>query len=123
MLMDKTICIVADNSGVKKFRVFKVLGRGPKKAARIAGIVIGSAIEVIPESPIKKKSVLKGIIVRTKAPIKRKNGTTVRFDDNAVVILGADEGTIRATRIIGPVAREIRSKGYKKIISLAKEII
>ena len=61
--------------------------------------------------------------MRTKAPIKRKNGTTVRFDDNAVVILGADEGTIRATRIIGPVAREIRNKGYKKIISLAKEII
>lgn len=122
--MDKTICTVADNSGVKKFRVFKVLGRGPKKPARIAGIVIGSAIEVIPQSSIKKKTVLKGIVVRTKAPIKRKNGTTVRFDDNAVVILGADDkAVIRATRIIGPVAREIRGKGYKKIISLAKEII
>ncbi|TSC93387.1 MAG: 50S ribosomal protein L14 [Candidatus Berkelbacteria bacterium Licking1014_7] len=121
MLQSRSICAVADNSGVKQIRVIQPSRRGPKKPARVGDIVVASAILVTPLSQIKKKTVVKAIVVRTTSPIRRSDGSSIKFSQNAVVIV-ADEG-IKGTRIIGPIPREIRNTKYKKIISLAKEVI
>lgn len=122
MIQAQTICKTADNSGVKKIRVIKVLGRGRKTYAGLGDVVVASAIEVNPLSEIKKKTVIKAVVVRTKKMTKRPDGSGVRFDDNAVVLIN-EERLPRGTRVIGPVGYELKQRKFSKIVSLAPEVI
>jgi large subunit ribosomal protein L14 len=122
LIQSETICKVTDNSGVKRIKVIRVLGRGPKKPAQIGDLVVGSAIETLPLSDIKKKTIVRAVVVRTRSSLHRKDGSSLKFDDNAVVIIDKEK-LPRATRIVGPIPREIKEKGFKKISSLAEEVI
>ena len=113
---------VADNSGAKKVACIKVLGGSKRRYAQIGDVIVVSVKEALPAGQIKKKTVSRAVIVRQKNNFKRADGTYVKFDDNAVVLLNKD-GSLRGTRIIGPVARELRKKGFKKIVSLASEVV
>jgi len=118
----QTILNVADNSGVRKVCCIGVLKRSGKSYGSIGDIITCSAKECLPNSTVKKGSVVKAVIVRTKFPIRRKNGSYLRFDRNAVVIIDNQNNPI-GTRIFGPVARELREKSFTKIVSLAPEVI
>ena len=122
MVQEETNLIVADNSGAKKVRVIRVLGGHGKKYASIGDLVVVSVKSAIPNSEVKKGTVARAVIVRTTKEIRRKDGSYIRFDDNAAVLLNP-QGEPRGTRIFGPVARELREKKYMKIISLAPEVI
>ena len=113
---------VADNSGARKIQCIKVLGGSKRRFASIGDIIIVSVKDAIPRGKVKKGEVLKAIIVRTKKDFKRTDGTTIRFDKNAAVLLDKQEEPI-ATRIFGPVTRELRTKKFMKIISLAPEVL
>lgn len=113
---------VADNSGAKWVGVIKVVGQGIHDGAELGDIVIASVKSAVPRGNVKAKEVIRAVIVRQSKPYRRKDGSTIRFDDNAVVIINPD-GTPRGTRIFGPVAREIRDRGYAKIVSLAPEVL
>lgn len=122
MVQEETNLVVADNSGAKKVRCIRVLGGHGKRYARVGDTVVVSVKAAIPNGNVKKGEVCKAVIVRTSKEIKRKDGSFIRFDDNAAVILKND-GEPKGTRIFGPVARELREKNYMKIISLAPEVI
>ncbi len=122
MVHEETNLAVADNSGAKKIRVIRVLGGHGKKYASLGDIVVVSVKSAIPNGAVKKGQVLKAVIVRTAKEVGRKDGSFIRFDDNAAVILN-DKGEPRGTRIFGPVARELREKEYMKIVSLAPEVL
>jgi large subunit ribosomal protein L14 len=122
MVHEETNLVVADNSGAKKVRCIRVLGGHGKRYARIGDVVVVSVKAAIPNANVKKGEVCKAVIVRTSKETKRKDGSFIRFDDNAAVILNT-QGEPRGTRIFGPVARELREKNYMKIISLAPEVI
>ncbi|MBN1793613.1 MAG: 50S ribosomal protein L14 [Candidatus Omnitrophica bacterium] len=122
MIQMRTILDVADNSGAKKASLITVLGRSGKRTAAIGDIVTVNIKEASPESPIKKGEVVKAVIVRTKSAIKRSDGSQLKFDNNAAVIIDPQKNP-RGTRIFGPVARELRDKQFTKIISLAPEVI
>ncbi len=122
MVREETNLTVADNSGAKKMRIIRVLGGHGKKYARIGDIVVVAVKSALPNGNVKKGEVCKAVIVRTSKEIQRKDGSHIRFDDNAGVILKND-GEPRGTRIFGPVARELREKNFMKIISLAPEVI
>lgn len=122
MIKPYTLCEVADNSGAKKMRVIQALGHISRSGAGIGDIVVGSVKLASPNGQVKKKEVVKAVIVRQSAPFRRNDGSRIRFDDNAVVIINPDL-LPKGTRIIGPVARELREKGFSKIISLAKEVL
>jgi large subunit ribosomal protein L14 len=124
MIHNETNLVVADNSGAKSVRVFRLLGGSFRKSANIGDIVICSVKDAIPNSPVKKGEIVKGVIVRTKAGIRRPNGGHIKFSDNEIVLIKED-GTPRGTRVFGPVARELRDKGegFMKIISLAPEVL
>ena len=113
---------VADNSGARKIQCIKVLGGSKRRFASIGDIIVVSVKDAIPRGKVKKGEVLKAVVVRTKKDFKRKDGTTVRFDKNAAVLLDKQEEPI-ATRIFGPVTRELRTKKFMKIISLAPEVL
>ena len=113
---------VADNSGARKIQCIKVLGGSKRRFASIGDIIIVSVKDAIPRGKVKKGEVLKAIVVRTKKDFKRTDGTTIRFDKNAAVLLDKQEEPI-ATRIFGPVTRELRTKKFMKIISLAPEVL
>ena len=113
---------VADNSGARKIQCIKVLGGSKRRFASIGDIIIVSVKDAIPRGKVKKGEVLKAVIVRTKKDFKRKDGTSIKFDKNAAVLLDKQEEPI-ATRIFGPVTRELRTKKFLKIISLAPEVI
>jgi large subunit ribosomal protein L14 len=113
---------VADNSGAKILGVIKVVKQGRHDGAQLGDVVVASVKSAIPRSNTKKKEVVKAVIVRQTKPYNRKDGSTIRFDDNAAVIINPD-GTPRGTRIFGPVARELRDRGYMKIISQAPEVL
>lgn len=121
MIQEFTMLLVADNSGARKAMCFRILG-GRKKTARIGDIVVVAIKEAIPGGTVKKSEVCKAVIVRTKAPVRRKDGSLIRFSDNAAVIIN-DQHEPLGTRIFGPVARELREKQFMKIISLAPEVI
>jgi len=121
MIQPQTYLNVTDNTGIKKIMCIRILEKN-KKYATIGDIIIGVCKIVNPNNIIKKSTIVRGLIVRTKKNIKRKDGTNIRFSDNAVVIINKDN-TLTGTRIFGPIAEEIRNKKYLKIISLAKEII
>ena len=113
---------VADNSGAKEIGIFRNLGGSKKKVSRIGDVVMCSVKKAIPNGTVKAGQVVKAVIVRTKYPIRRANGSHIRFDDNAVVII-KDNGEPVGTRVFGPIARELREKGYNKILSLAPEVL
>ena len=121
MILPETRLKVADNSGAKLIECFRVLGGTRKRYARLGDIVVASVKSAEPRSMVKKKDVVKAIIVRQRAPYRRSDGSYIRFDDNAAIIVEGNE--LRATRVFGPIAREVRDKGYKKLISLAPEVL
>ncbi|MEK7147986.1 MAG: 50S ribosomal protein L14 [Patescibacteria group bacterium] len=123
MIQPQTIVQIADNSGAKIGRVFKVLGASKKRYASIGELVVLSVQKAEPRKQVKKKDVLFGVVVRQKAPFRRKDGTYVRFDENAVVILDNAKKEPMAGRIFGPVPREIGEKGFQTIISRAPEVV
>ena len=122
MLIMGSILDVADNSGAKKAAMIGVIGRSGKRTAEIGDVITCSIKESTPTAEVKKGQVVRGVVVRTAFPIERKDGTILRFDNNAVVIIDKD-GNPRGTRVFGPVARELRRKNFMKIISLAPEVI
>ena len=118
----RTIVDIADNTGAKKASCIKVLGRSGKRYASIGDIISANVKETMPEAIVKKGEVVRAVIVRTRSPIRRKDGSYVKFDSNAAVIIDPQLNP-RGTRIFGPVARELRDKNFTKIISLAPEVI
>jgi large subunit ribosomal protein L14 len=122
MIQQESRLIVCDNSGAKEILCIRVLGGTRRRYARVGDIIVATVKEANPAGNVKKKSVIKAVVVRTQNAIKRKDGSTIRFDDNAAVVL-ADDNTPRGTRIFGPVPRELREQGYSKIISLAPEVL
>jgi large subunit ribosomal protein L14 len=121
MIYPQTILTVADNTGAKKVMCIRVLG-GNKKYATIGDTIIAVVKEATPNMPVKRSDVIKAIVVRTKKTIRRSDGMYIRFDDNAAVLVNADNNP-RGTRVFGPVAREIRDKNFSKIVSLAPEVL
>jgi large subunit ribosomal protein L14 len=121
MIYPQTILTVADNTGAKKVMCIRILG-GNKKYAKIGDTIIAVVKEAIPNMPIKRSNIVRAIIVRTKKSIRRQDGMYIRFDDNAVVIVNAEQNP-RGTRVFGPISREIRDKRYSKIVSLAPEVL
>lgn len=122
MIQEETNLVVADNSGAKKVRCIRVLGGHDKRYATVGDIIVVSVKSAIPGAPVKKGEVSKAVVVRTKKEIRRKDGSYIRFDENAAVLLN-NQGEPRGTRIFGPVARELRERQFMKIISLAPEVL
>jgi len=122
MIQQETRLTVCDNSGAKEILCIRVLGGTRRRYARVGDIIVATVKEAAPNGTVKKKSVIKAVIVRTSEKIRRKDGSTIRFDDNAAVIIGEDK-LPKGTRIFGPVPRELREMGYAKIISLAPEVL
>ena len=114
---------VADNSGAKTVQCIKVLGGYKKRYAGVGEIITASIKEAVPHSAVKKGDVIRAVIVRTKKEIRRSDGSYLRFDDNACVLIDKEKLEPRATRIFGPIAREVRRKGYFKIASMAPEVL
>lgn len=123
MLQVQTKVKSADNTGAKKLMVIRVLGGYKKRYARIGDIVTASVKEAAPHSSVKKGDVVHAVVVRTVKETRRKDGSYIRFDENAVVIINKDNKEPKGTRIFGPVARELRDAGYTKIVSLAPEVL
>ncbi|MBX4206283.1 50S ribosomal protein L14 [Candidatus Parcubacteria bacterium] len=123
MIQPRTIVQIADNSGAKLGRIFKVLGSSKKRTASLGEVVVLSVQKAEPRKQVKKKDVLYGVVVRQKAPFRRKDGTYVRFDENAVVILDTAKKEPMAGRVFGPVPREVGEAGFQTIISKAPEVV
>jgi large subunit ribosomal protein L14 len=122
MIQQESRLKVADNSGAKEILCIRVLGGSRKRYAGVGDVIVATVKDANPTGNVKKKSVVKAVVVRTTNTIRRKDGSTIKFDENAAVILG-DEKLPKATRIFGPVPRELRDMGYAKIISLAPEVL
>ena len=122
MLQQESRMKVADNSGARELLVIRVLGGSKVKTANIGDVVVGTVKTAIPNSPLPKGKVVKAVIVRTRQGVRREDGSYIKFDDNACVIIRDDKSPV-GTRIFGPVARELRDKDYMKIVSLAKEVL
>ena len=122
MIQQETRLQVADNTGAKELLVIRVMGSSNKKYASVGDVVVATVKQATPNMTVKKSDVVSAVIVRTRADIKRNDGSVIRFDDNAAVIINKD-GNPRGTRVFGPVARELRDKNYMKIVSLAPEVI
>lgn len=122
MIQQQTYMIVADNTGAKQAMCIRVLGGSRRRYARIGDRVIVSIKEAAPRGTVKRKAVELAVVVRQRAATRRKDGSAIRFDDNACVIIQKD-GMPKGTRVFGPVARELRAKGYQKIISQAPEVL
>jgi large subunit ribosomal protein L14 len=122
MIKPQSYLNVADNSGARKLMCIRVLGGSQREAGNIGDIIIGVVKDSIPNMPLKKADVVRAVIVRTSKGLKRQNGISIRFDDNAAVIINK-EGNPRGTRVFGPIARELRDRNFTKIISLAPEVI
>lgn len=123
MIQQESRVVVADNSGAKSLLCIRVLGGSRRRYAGVGDIIVASVKTANPAGGVKRKSIVKAVIVRTRNPILRKDGSSVRFDDNAAVVLGEDGKSPRGTRIFGPVPRELREQGYARIISLAPEVL
>ena len=121
MIQPQTYLTVADNTGAKNLMCIRVLGNN-RKYANVGDIIIGVVKDALPNMAVKRSSVVRAVVVRTRKTIKRTDGMAVRFDDNAAVIINA-ENNPRGTRVFGPVAKEIREKNFTKIISLANEVV
>ena len=122
MIQMQTNLDVADNSGARRVMCIKVLGGSKRRYASVGDIIVVAIKKAIPTSEIKQKAVVKAVIVRTAFPIRREDGSYVKFDNNAVVLLDKDLNPV-GTRVFGPVARELRTRNFKKIVSLAPEVV
>lgn len=122
MLQPLSVVMVTDNSGAKIARIFKVLGGSKRRYAQIGDIVVASIQTAEPRKMLKKKEVVRGVVVRQTKAFRRKDGSYIRFDDNAIVIIDA-KGEPRANRVFGPIPRELSEKGFAKIINLAAEVL
>jgi len=122
MIQESTNLIVADNSGARRVQCFKVLGGSKRKYAHLGDIIVVAVKDAIPGGTVKKSDVCKAVVVRTKSETRRRDGSIIRFSDNAAVIIN-DQKEPRGTRIFGPVARELREKQFMKIVSLAPEVL
>jgi large subunit ribosomal protein L14 len=122
VIQQQTYLNVADNSGARKLMCLRVLSTGNCTYGEIGDVIVAVVKDALPNMPIKKSDIVKAVIVRTKKPVRRDSGMSIRFDDNAAVIINND-GNPRGTRVFGPVARELRDKNYTKIVSLAPEVI
>lgn len=122
MIQLRTILEIADNSGAKRASMIGVIGKHGKKSAQVGDIITATIKEALPEGGVKKGEVVKAVIVRTKSPILRRDGSSVRFSSNAMVLIDNQKNP-RGTRIFGPVARELRERDFTKIISLAPEVV
>jgi len=122
MIQQESRMLVCDNSGAKEILCIRVLGGTRRRYARVGDIIVATVKQASPTGNVKKKQVVRAVIVRTTNVIRRKDGSSIRFDDNAAVIIG-DDKLPKATRIFGPVPRELRDLGYAKIISLAPEVL
>ena len=122
MIQQQTYLNVADNSGARKLMCLRVLGTGNCRYGPIGDQIVAVVKDAIPNMPVKRSDIVKAVIVRTRQAINRENGMSIRFDDNAAVIINPD-GNPKGTRVFGPVARELRDKSYTKIVSLAPEVL
>ncbi len=122
MIQEETNLVVADNSGAKKVRCIRVLGGHDRRYAGVGDLIVVSVKSAIPGAAVKKGEISRAVIVRTKKETRRKDGSFIRFDENAVVLLNP-QGEPRGTRVFGPVARELREKNFMKIVSLAPEVL
>jgi large subunit ribosomal protein L14 len=122
MIQQESRLGVCDNSGAKEILCIRVLGGTRRRYAHVGDVIVATVKQASPTGNVKKKSVVRAVVVRTKNTIRRKDGSTIKFDDNAAVIIGDDKNP-KATRIFGPVPRELRELGYQKIISLAPEVL
>ncbi len=121
MIQQETYLNVADNSGARKIMCIRVLGSN-RRYAGIGDVIVGVVKDALPNMPVKKSDVIKAVVVRTRKGLRRESGMSIRFDDNAAVLIN-DTGNPRGTRVFGPVARELRDKNYMKIVSLAPEVL
>ena len=122
MIQMRSVLEIADNSGAKKAAMIGVIGRHSKRSAEVGDIITASVKEALPSGAVKKGEVVRAVVVRTKSPIRRKDGSFVKFSSNAIVLIDNQKNP-RGTRIFGPVARELRDCGFSKIISLAPEVV
>lgn len=122
MIQVETMLNVADNTGAKKILCFRVLGGGTRRYARVGDVIVATVKEATPGGVVKKGEVVKAVVVRTKKELGRPDGSCIRFDENAAVIIDANNNP-RGTRIFGPVARELRDRNFMKIVSLAPEVL
>jgi len=123
MIQQESRLNVADNSGARELLVIHVMGGSTRRYARVGDVVVATVKTATPQGGVKKSEIVKAVIVRTAKEWRREDGSYIRFDDNAAVILDNDGQNPKGTRIFGPVARELREKGYMKIVSLAQEVI
>jgi large subunit ribosomal protein L14 len=122
MIQQESRLTVCDNSGAKEILCIRVLGGSRRRYARVGDVIVATVKQANPSGNVKKKTVIRAVVVRTTEKIRRKDGSTIKFDDNAAVVIG-DDKLPKATRIFGPVPRELRDQGYAKIISLAPEVL
>lgn len=123
MIQQETKLVATDNSGARILLCIRVLGGTRRRYARVGDVIVVSVKTATPSGAVKRKSVVKAVVVRSRSPIKRPDGSLIRFDDNAAVVLAEDNKTPRGTRIFGPVPRELREKGFSRIVSLAPEVL
>ena len=123
MVQHRTMLKLADNTGAKKLQVIRVLGGYKKRYARLGEIVTAAVKEAVPHGMVKKSEIVHAVLVRTAKEVKRKDGSYIRFDDNAVVVLESTGRSPKGTRVFGPVARELKEKKFDKIVSLAPEVL
>ena len=123
MIQQETRLKVADNTGAREILVIRVLGGSKRRYATVGDIVVATIKQAIPNSPVKKGEIVKAVVVRTRKEVRRSDGSYIRFDDNAAVLLTPDGQNPRGTRIFGPVARELREKQFMKIIALPPEVL
>ena len=123
MIQQETRLMACDNSGARQLLCIRVLGGSGRRYAGVGDIIVASVKTANPAGAVKRKTIVKAVVVRTRKPIRRKDGSSVAFDDNAAVVLAEDNKTPRGTRIFGPVPRELREKGFGRIISLAPEVL
>ena len=123
MIMQETRLNVADNTGAREILTIRVLGRGRKKTAEVGDIIVGTVKQATPRGNTKKGEIIRAVIVRQRFPLQRRDGSMIRFDENAAVIIDLESLNPVGTRVFGPVARELREKGFMKIISLAPEVL
>lgn len=123
MIQQESRLTIADNSGARSVLCIRVLGGSGRRYARVGDIIVASVKTANPAGGVKRKSIVKAVVVRTRNPNRRADGSTIRFDDNAAVVLAEDGKSPRGTRIFGPVPRELREMGYSRIISLAPEVL
>jgi len=123
MVQQESRLVVADNSGARELLVIRVLGGSTRRYGHVGDVVVATVKEATPQGSVKKSEVVKAVIVRVSKEYRRDDGSYIRFDDNAAVILDAESENPRGTRIFGPVARELREKGFMKIVSLAPEVL